>query len=51
MIYNKILKFHVIKVEEVYFHLNNLFKNFEEQFNKIVNENEAGDTICILAKK
>jgi len=31
--------------------INNLFKNFEEQFNKIVNENEAGDTICILAKK
>jgi hypothetical protein len=31
--------------------INNLFKNFEAQFNKIVNENEVGDTICILAKK
>lgn len=31
--------------------VNNLFKNSQEKFEKIVTDNKAGDTICILAKK
>ena len=45
---NKLLDHFDDKLEK---EINNLFKNTEEKFEKIVTDNKVGDTICILVKK